>query len=175
MDFSTLKRNIIDVIYENQVKLGYQSETLHLYYPLISLNKYLNTSLNSEEMINQLTEFKKEVKDDFGNIEISFKQDRFCFRFPNTTAEFVHYTYDDGGFLTELIGTISDHNKKIEDIITVFYKYSDDVSIEKFNNSDFDYLVFFTKGIPNNYRYCFSIEGSHITYHRFTIQDFEAL
>lgn len=174
MDFSRLKNNIIDVIYENQIKLGYRSESMHLFYPLNSLNNFLDTSLDSEGMSNLLTIFCNETANEFGNVEISYKNDRFCFRFPPLTSEYVHKNYNDGGFLSDFINTVSKHNIKIEDIITVFYKYSDDISIEK-TTGDFDYLVYFTNGLPNDYRYCFTIEEHHIIYHRFTIQDYNDL
>ena len=37
MDFARLEKNIIDVIKEEQAKLGYRKESIRLYYPLSSL------------------------------------------------------------------------------------------------------------------------------------------
>ena len=34
--FDRLQQNIMDVIAEEQIKLGYRSEAIHLYYPLKS-------------------------------------------------------------------------------------------------------------------------------------------
>ena len=46
MNFSRLEQNICDVIKEEQIKLGYQSETIRLYYPLGSLNNFLGTAFD---------------------------------------------------------------------------------------------------------------------------------
>lgn len=43
MNFQRLEDNITDVIKEEQIKLGYRSETVRLYYPLTSLNRFLET------------------------------------------------------------------------------------------------------------------------------------
>ena len=40
MDFARLEKNIIDVIKEEQAKLGYRKEKIRLYYPLSSLNHF---------------------------------------------------------------------------------------------------------------------------------------
>ena len=37
MDFARLEKNIIDVIKEEQAKLGYRKEKIRLYYPLSSV------------------------------------------------------------------------------------------------------------------------------------------
>ena len=54
------------------------------------------------------------------------------------------------------------------------------MSAEEVNNGEFDYLVRFSDGIPDEYLYCLSVEeeidGSvHVTYHRFIKEDYEEL
>lgn len=50
MLFSKLEKNMIDVIKEEQVKLGYRSETIRLYYPILSLNRLLDTDYEIRQM-----------------------------------------------------------------------------------------------------------------------------
>lgn len=38
MGFKRLEKNLIDIIKEEQAKLGFRKEEIRLYYPLISLN-----------------------------------------------------------------------------------------------------------------------------------------
>ncbi|MBD5159206.1 MAG: DUF3877 family protein [Ruminococcus sp.] len=52
--------------------------------------------------------------------------------------------------------------------------------IEEKNNDEFNYLVYFVDGIPDEYLYCLTVEEEidghlHITYHRFTREDYEEL
>ena len=68
MKFDLLEKNIIDVLEEEQIKLGYIDETVRLYYPLQSLNRFLGTECTSEEMTSLLGEFISEKKEQFGDI-----------------------------------------------------------------------------------------------------------
>ena len=43
VDFTRLEKNIIEVIQEEQIKLGYRSELIRLYYPITSLNRFFHT------------------------------------------------------------------------------------------------------------------------------------
>ena len=66
MGYDKLERNLIDIIKEEQAKLGFFKEDIRLYYPLSSLNHALPTSITEK----------------LGQIEISHKGDRFCFHIP---------------------------------------------------------------------------------------------
>ena len=50
LDYSNLERSLIDVITEEQAKLGYYREDIRLYYPLSSLNHFLGTDVNADKM-----------------------------------------------------------------------------------------------------------------------------
>ena len=50
MDYQKLENSLIDVIKEEQAKLGYRKEEIRLYYPLGSLNHFFDTNGNEEEM-----------------------------------------------------------------------------------------------------------------------------
>ncbi len=174
MEFAGLEQNICDVIKEGQIKLGYQKEASRLYYPLSSLNRFLQAELSIEEMLDTLEEFCRIESEKLGKIEVSHDGERFCFRFAPEVAEYVHTHTAQQGFLYDFIETISRHGVSMEEVIALFKKYSDKVHVEALNLEEFDYLVYFEDGQPDAYRYCLTDEGCHIIYHRFTEADYRA-
>ena len=54
-DFEKLKQNVIDMLEEQQQKLGYQKETIRLYYPLESLNHLLGTEVEKDGTVPSLS------------------------------------------------------------------------------------------------------------------------
>jgi hypothetical protein len=173
LEFSRLEQNICDVIKEEQIKLGYQKEVIRLYYPLQSLNRFLRTNLNIDEMKDALNEFCGILENKLGKTEVSNVDERFCLCFSPEVSEYIYTHTKQEGFLYDFIGTVSRHGVSIEEVINQFKKYSDCVHVEKVNHGEFDYLVYFEDGKPDSFRYCLTDEGCHIIYHRFTIEDFE--
>ena len=173
MLFSKLEKNIIDVIKEEQVKLGYRSETIRLYYPILSLNRLLSANYEVEQMREVLETFCDSVENRLGKIEISNEGERFCFIIPPQGAEYVHEHIKEKEFICDFIGTISRHGVTIDEVLQQFYKYSDKVHFEKVSHGEFDYLVYFENGKPDDFRYCITDEGCHFIYHRFTDADYE--
>ena len=172
MNYNNLRKNIYDVIKEEQIKLGYKKESIRLYYPLQSLNRFLGTDFKSSEMLKELQDFAKSVRNELGDVEITIDNERFCFFFSDKATEYVHQNTPQDGFLYDFIETVSKHNIKIEDIISLFRKYSDKVHFEEIHNGEFNYLIYFEDGESDEYRYCLTEEGPHITYHRFTEDDY---
>ena len=56
VDFTRLEKNIIEVIQEEQIKLGYRSELIRLYYPITSLNRFFHTDAAEKEMSELLAD-----------------------------------------------------------------------------------------------------------------------
>ena len=50
MGYDKLERNLIDIVKEEQAKLGFFKEDVRLYYPLSSLNHFFNSSDSADEM-----------------------------------------------------------------------------------------------------------------------------
>ena len=50
MGFKRLEKNLIDIIKEEQAKLGFRKEEIRLYYPLISLNHFFEADDDVDEM-----------------------------------------------------------------------------------------------------------------------------
>ena len=74
VDFTRLEKNIIEVIQEEQIKLGYRSELIRLYYPITSLNRFFHTDAAEKEMSELLAEFSKKTVQTLGGVEISNKE-----------------------------------------------------------------------------------------------------
>ena len=61
--YHRLENSIIDVIKEEQAKLGYRKEEIRLYYPLSSLDHFFETEADAEEMKKILTGFGAYTKE----------------------------------------------------------------------------------------------------------------
>lgn len=175
MNYEKLEKNIVDVIKEQQAKLGYIREKVRLYYPLSSLNHFFGTQESAEGMTHILEGFCGFVKERLGNVKISEHGGRFCFLIPEEGAEYVHGLAKEGDFITKLIELVREHGCTIERIRELFETYSDSVHFEKTDNGEFDYLIRFGDDPEDEYVYCFKDEGCHMTYHRFLPQDYKEL
>lgn len=173
MGYCKIKKNICDVIKEQQVKLGYRKETIRLYYPLLSLNRFLNTKYGVNEMQTELENFAKTELQEFGEVQVTHNKDRFCFYLPEEASEWVNTHTEQSGFLYDFIDIISRHHITIEEIVAEFEKYSDYVHFEEIVDNEFDYVIYFEDGKPDSYRYCLTDEGCHFIYHRFTEEDYQ--
>lgn len=177
MNFERLERNLIDIIAEQQIKLGYRREQVELYYPANSLNNLLGMNGCIQEIYEALEEFVIRVLPRLGKIGISNKAQRFCIVIPPEGSEYVHGLMEAGGirgisFLKDFLAVISGHDLTIEEVLAVFARHSSDVRVEKLEDEDFEYLIYFGGGTPDEYRYCINFEGHHVIYHRFTIEDY---
>lgn len=170
--YNRLEQNIIDVIKEEQIKLGYRSETVRLYYPLASLNHFLRTDCDAEKMHQELSGFCEAALDKLGEIEVTSKGERFCLAIPPKGIDYIHDHMADKEFIVDFIRMIGESGCTIDDIIKLFYKHSEHVHIEKVEHGEFDYLIYFEDGKPDDFRYCIKDEGCHMIYHRFTIEDY---
>ena len=176
MNFERLEKNLTDVIKEAQIKMGYESHETSFNYMLSSLNNLIGEKMNVDEMKSALKDFPDFIAEKFGEVKISEKDSVFCFTISAKGADYVHDNTSNSDFISEFINTIRNHGCKFDDVVNVFNKYSDKVHIEKVSNDEFDYLIYFENGIPDDYYYCISLEGGlHVTYHRFTKEDYKEL
>jgi hypothetical protein len=171
-DFGALENNIIDVIKEEQIKLGYQSETIRLYYPMESINNLLGVDYQLTELSGVLDQFDEFVNTRLGKVSHSNENTRFCFVIPPYGVAYVHEKVEDRCFLRDFIEKINEHCT-LDEILKVFYTYSDNVTCNKMNNGEFDYLIYFNNGYPDSFMYCLKFENEHVIYHRFTKSDYE--
>lgn len=174
MDFNVLENNIIDVIKEQQAKLGYMKEVIRLYYPLSSLNNLAGTNMDENEMKDYLRDFSEYTINRLGAVKYSVNKERFCFEIPISGSDYVHLNTSENEFIIRLVDMIKMSQCKMNDIINLFKEYSEEVVINQSDEEDFDYVICFADG-TDDYVYCFKDEGCHITYHRFLKKDYEDL
>ncbi|MCR5004443.1 MAG: DUF3877 family protein [Clostridiales bacterium] len=177
MGFERLKQHICDMILEQQLKLGYREETIRLYYLLPSLNRLLETKADVQGMRQILLEFAAYVADDLGEVGFSFLKDsRIGFVLPPQAGSYVKEKEQGtkAMFLKDFLAVICRHDAGLDAVEEIFHKYSDQVHAEDLAHEDFDRLIYFEEGVPDDYRYCITQEGPHLSYHRFTADDFAA-
>lgn len=186
-DYSNLERSLIDVIKEEQAKLGYYREDIRLYYPLSSLNHFFGTNAGADEMQSILdgkgkgeaehtsiaAGMNEALSDKLGMVEVSHRGDRFCFHIPPEGVEYVHENTKEREFIRELVELVAKHGCTINQVYELFQAHSDQVGREKMNNGEFDERIWFKNDADEPYYYCFKQEGEHMIYHRFLPEDYE--
>lgn len=201
LDYSNLERSLIDVIKEEQAKLGYYREDIRLYYPLSSLNHFLGMDVNADKMqkilegtgenideTRNIVEGKEAgsataepivagmnatLSDKLGMVEVSHRGDRFCFHILPEGVEYVHENTKENEFIRELVNLVAKHGCTINQIYELFTARSDRVGREKMDNGEFDERIWFEDDADDPYYYCFKQEGGHMIYHRFLPEDYE--
>ena len=84
MGYKKLCKNLIDIIKEEQAKLGFRRESIRLYYPLSSLNHFFESNDSEEQMRQRLFKMPDFIKEKLGDIRVTSKNERFCFIFRKT-------------------------------------------------------------------------------------------
>ena len=182
--YSRLAKSLIDIVKEQQAKLGYRKEIVRLYYPLSTLshffesagadNKIAATVISEQQMLEILApnNLPKQLTDSIGEIKVTAKNERFCIEIPPEGSKYVHENTADNEFISELIALVGTHGCTMEQITELFYKYSDDIEKKEMQNGEFDCYIRFLNNPDDTYYYCFHDEGCHIIYHRFLPQDY---
>ena len=172
MGYKRLYKNLIDIIKEEQAKLGFRRESIRLYYPLSSLNHFFETQDTEEQMKNRLHGIPDFIKETLGDIKVTSKKERFCFYIPEEGSNYVHENTNPNEFIKELVELLWQHGTTMEQIRALFDRHADGVSCENIDNGEFDYLIRFPENVGDPYYYCFKDEGCHIIYHRFLPEDY---
>ena len=172
--FQRLEENIMDIIAEQQAKLGYLKEPVRLYYPLSSLQHLTGIPGDAEDMKQELQGLAEEVKDTLGEVRVSRsakEKDRFCLFCPEQASEYVHDHKEKNPFIYELVQLFSRHGVTMEQVIALFEKQKSAYEVETIPDGDFDVAIHFLDR-SDPYYYCFKDEGCHMIYHRFLLEDY---
>ena len=177
MELDRLEKNLYDNILEAQVKLGYEGRPMSLNYTFSSLCHLAGAE--KDKLEQTLSEFAEKVSPVFGDITFHTINGGYCITVPKEGTAYVYNDADGKEFIRAFIGLIRSH-PSMEEVIGLFREYSDNVAVIDMVNDEFDKLVYFTDGKPDDYRYCLAseeeIDGStHITYHRFIKEDYDEL
>ena len=176
MNYKDLERNITDTIIEQQLKLGYEQETVGLYYPVDSIANLLHKkNKNIQQIDSLLNDFKKTVEETLGNLTIERNNNRYCIKIPPKGSSYIHSIIDEQSFLVKFVRAISHKECKLEDLLSVFYEFSKDINCDNIVSEEFDYVIYFQDDEIDSYYYCIKKEECHMTYHRFTKSDYHDL
>ena len=119
MNFKKLENNLLDMIQEQQVKIGYMSGVTRFYYPLQSLNRLLGTELTEEEMQHAMEEFSDYACDRLGKVKASSKNERFCITLPPQASDYVHENRKPSEFLVRFINTVARHGCTLDEVMNI--------------------------------------------------------
>lgn len=169
--YKRLQNSLIDVIAEEQAKLGYMKEPIRLYYPLSSLNHFFESESDAEAMQESLGGFPEATKEIFGEVQVSHKGDRFCFFLSENATEYVHEHQGENAFIFALVQLLAKHGTTMDEVKELFHSQSDECVMEPMDNGEFDLMIRFVNA-EDPYYYCFKDEGCHIIYHRFLPEDY---
>ena len=168
--YARLAKSLIDIVKEQQAKLGYRKEIVRLYYPLSTLrhffecagadNKIATGMISEQQMLEILASnnLPKQLTDTIGEIKVTAKNERFCIEIPPEGSEYVHENTADNEFISGLIALVGTHGCTMEK--------------KEMQNGEFDCYIRFLNDPDDTYYYCFHDEGCHIIYHRFLPQDY---
>lgn len=172
MDYGVLKKNLISVLKESQIKLGYESVTMGVNYVTPSL-LHLLPGIKEEDLQQVLLDFAKQNEDTFGEIAVRKTDVGYRLDVSPKGADYVHGLIGDDDFLVNFINEVRSPSATVDSIIAVFKKYSNNIHIEKTDdNPEFDYLIYFEDGTPDEFWYCIDTEDLGMTYHRFMKDDY---
>ena len=175
INFEELRDNLIDVVKECQMKIGYTDSAMSLYYPAAAVCRFLNKDIPEEELTGRLEGLNALAESQLGKIRFKKEGEKIRFTIPKEGTAYVHENVPDSPFLKDYIESTLQPGCTLDKILEVFNRYSDKVVCRPMDNEEFDYLVYFEDGKPDSYRYCLEFEFGRAVYHRFTPKEYEAL
>ncbi len=171
---NTLEQNLSGVIAEMALKLGLTGVPLSLNYPCASLGRMLGVADDPQALQPALDAFFAARKDLFGAAEAVPHEDGFCLTIPAEGVARVMSQAPAAAFLRDLIQTAQTPGVTADDLLAAFRRHSDRVHVEPVDNDEFDLLVYFEDGVPDDFRYCIDQHDGFASYHRFSREDYEA-
>ena len=171
---NTLEQNLSGVIAEMALKLGLTGVPLSLNYPCASLGRMLGVADDPQALQPALDAFFAARKDLFGAAEAVPHEDGFCLAIPAEGVARVMSQAPAAAFLRDLIQTAQTPGATADDLLAAFRRHSDRVHVEPVDNDEFDLLVYFEDGVPDDFRYCIDQHDGFASYHRFSREDYEA-
>lgn len=173
MDMPKLLEDLSATVQEMLMKLDVPAMTLSLNYPLSTLNRLLGTELAQADMLSALADVFEQQQAQYGLLTAHDAEEGLLrLTVPREGAAHMLSCGAGADFLRDLIAAVKGH-ASMEDVIAVFRKHGK-AHAERIDNPEFDWLVYFEDGLPDEYRYCLSQHGAHVSYHRFAKEDYEA-
>lgn len=191
MNTAALERHIIDTVKEWQMKIGYRSEEMKLYYPDVSLAGLLELAEGWTEasLKEALQEFSKETKERLGGVQISNVKDRYCVAVPAAGCTYIHENEPDSAFLRSFLDVITGLEPSMQGVEQCFADaaaMNGEHYVKEDRESEGLGMVFYfcpvqeevqtpERSVIDTYVYCVEEDDFGITYHRFSWSDFQKL
>lgn len=177
MNKQNLLQNIWDTIKEWQIKIGYQEESVSLYYPSSSIKHLLELPecITLEEILEVLDDFFDENTDTLGKVKVTNQQDRICLQIPEKGTAYVHEQISASPFMVDFIKKITMPGCSLEEIKKVFLKYSANIVEKEGGHDGLGTILYFEDETIDPYVYCLEFDEFGVTYHRFGKTDFKEL
>lgn len=174
-NFEALFENLIYVLGESQMKIGYTDNAASLNYPSASLARLLGTEQDDVLLHRALEEFSLYAELILGRITVSVYEGQYCLTIPSKGVRYVHENIKESPFLRELIDGVMQHRlKNINEVLALFCRYSDKVVCKKTEGDGYDHVLYFADNQPDSFIYLFETAFDHISYHRMTKADYAA-
>ena len=170
MNYLRLENNVISVIKEALLKLGYESHAIGVNYTEPSLCHLLGCK--PEELKELLNGFCDCCAEKFGEVSYAEREGGYRLDIPSQGVDYVHSLLSDDEFLASFIRTVRKPGCTIEDVKNVFLSYSSAVHFEEVDNGEFDWLIYFENGDIDDFWYCLHDDGLQLEYHRFIKEDY---
>lgn len=173
MDLKMLEKNITETVTESITKLGFEEVPLTLYFPREALCGLLGEEIGTDLMDAVLNMFAESVSERLGKVTVHMAKDgRYAITVPKEGVRFVYENAKPQDFTESLVKQMEDPDCDIMEIASLFRAHGDAV-MQRSKCEDFDYVLYFRDGQPDDYRYCFHEEMGRLIYHRFTKGEFE--
>ena len=169
-----LAQNLTGVIVEMALKMGLSRAPLSLNYPCASLARMLGAPAGPQAVKAALDAFFAARTSLFGAVQVEAHEDGFCLTIPAEGVARVVSQAPAAAFLRDLIHTAQLPGTTAEDLLAAFRRHSSHVHVEPVDNDEFDWLVYFEDGVPDDFRYCIDTHDGFASYHRFSKEDYEA-
>ena len=172
MNESRLEKNLCGVVLEMALKMGLTASPLSLNYPSSSLCRMLEVS--PAALPKALETFFAARAEMFDAVHVQAHEDGFCLTIPAEGVVRILSRAPAADFLRDLIQTAQAPGVTAEALVAAFRRHSRHVHVETVDNGEFDWLVYFEDGVPDDFCYCIDAHDGFASYHRFSREDYEA-
>lgn len=175
MEFTSKKfeQNIYDTVKEWEIKIGYRSEAIQLYYPEESLTELLDVT--KEQLPRAIAGFQKQVQRSLGQIEIyeTKEEGRYCVQIPAKGTDYIHRNVPEPAFLKAFLEVITSPGRRLKDVEAVFRLFSPEFTIKKAEYNEWSF--WFLDDAIDSYVYHVEEDDFGLEYHRFTKKAYKKL
>ncbi len=175
-----LEEHIIDTIKEWHLKIGYQEESIRLYYPLDSVKDFFDIVINEQEDAERFCKivqnYLSEKMSEMGEVKVSLAKQRFCIEISKELNQYIAKNIEASRFLQDFLEAMS--TGEVQAVRTLFKSYAQSSHgdyVEKPHHGEGGIAFFFQEERIDPYVYCVEQDAFGLTYHRFVRTEYEKM